>query len=210
MTIFNAKDRAVGTPYLPNLSEALSGLSQTMNIFKVKKTMEVTGEIFETLSAINFEGIIQPMKAFAISLKPEGQRSWRWYTMHSPIGLPLVLDDVLYYADTKYRVAEVLEFNQYGYFEYHLVQDFSTRKTAAPLANQAVLNKLIKDVVFSSPLYATISVTPQIPDATKSKWAVYNSAGKKIDLQGTVKILSAAQVLITVPAAGTYRIVGES
>lgn len=211
MTIFNAKDNPIGMPFLPNVSDALDGLSQPTSIFRVTKTVLPNGEISEQLNPYSFDGVFQPMKAFEISLKPEGQRQWRWYNLHSKTGLPLSLDDILYYLNSKYRVAGIWDYNQFGYYQYELVQDFSDRASPMPLPNQDAINKFLQDIVVSSPLNATITVSPQIPDATVAAWALYAPTGQKIDnVPGTVKILSPTQVMITVQAPGTYRLIGES
>lgn len=111
-----------------NLPTPLVGIqSWKQPIVLQKKTQEVNdyGDIEETLSTINFQGVVQPLDPEEIKLKPEGQWSWSWYRIHTPVGVSLSTNDVLIYEDHEFKVMAVKDYSDYGYLEYHCVRDWS-------------------------------------------------------------------------------------
>ncbi len=123
--ITNGKDKPFGTAAigLPNMSEALSGWMQPMK-FGVICSQSIDGLVQEIVQWVNTKGVRQPFSAQKLMIKPEGQRAWRWETLHC---LPDVLlkpnDDVLF-EGVKYRVMQKYDYKEYGYLQYDITQDF--------------------------------------------------------------------------------------
>lgn len=119
----NAKDtplNQVGS--VPNLSTAILGWLQKMTIGKVTKTT-VNFKVVEAVVDVETKAMIQPMSAQSLKVKPEGQRSWPWYTLHC-IYEYFDLDDVIVYNDVRYRVMAKHNYKLYGYMEYEIVEGF--------------------------------------------------------------------------------------
>lgn len=124
--ISNAKDRPI-TPdggTLPNLSSALLNWFMPMVFTRVKKET-INFKVVETALNVNFQGVWQPLTKRELEMKPEGQRSWKWYRVFAVPALQLVPDEIIQFRGERYRVMSTLDYRDYGYVEYDLVQDFT-------------------------------------------------------------------------------------
>lgn len=109
---------------VPDVSGALQSYYQSITFEPVTKT--VTGfQVVEQGAPINFRGTIQPLSERALQLKPEGQRAWTWFLMHSDPVLTLQVDDVVMWRGTPTRVMSRKDYGLYGFVEYSLVQDWT-------------------------------------------------------------------------------------
>lgn len=124
--IFNASSlrlfQTVGT--LPNMNSTMVEYFQPMIFTQILKSV-VDFQNVETPTNIAFQGVMQPLKDRDLSMKPEGQRSWQWYWLHAEPGTPLKNDDTIMYQGKQYRIMSNKDYTQYGYVEYHLVQDYT-------------------------------------------------------------------------------------
>lgn len=109
---------------VPNVQTAMLGWLQPM-LFELITKNQDDYQVVETAERIGFKGVWQPFTTQQLLLKPEGQRAWKWFTCHSEVMLELSPDDIIRYEDEDYRVMEKLDFSKNGYYEYHLVQDFT-------------------------------------------------------------------------------------
>ena len=91
----------------------------------LKRTVNFQLEEYE--EAINFAGIIQPLTYRRLMLKPEGQRAWSWFELHSTPALILNVDEVVNYLGLRTRVMGRFNFEIYGYIAYELVQDWENK-----------------------------------------------------------------------------------
>lgn len=124
MKISNASDFPLAPGTLPNMGETISGWFQPLSFSQVTKTI-VNGEVVETSETISFQGVRQPMSAQQLLMKPEGERNWRWETIHALPGCPLKPDDVITYQDLTYRVISREIYPEYGYIKYDICQDYT-------------------------------------------------------------------------------------
>jgi hypothetical protein len=124
--ISNAKDilLTANSGTIPNLTGAVEGYFQPMVFKTITKTV-VNFQVVETPTIVNSMGTWQPFSAQQLLLKPEGQRVWSWYQLHTDLSTKLNLDDVVIYQGIQYRVMSKLDYSLYGYLEYHLVSDFT-------------------------------------------------------------------------------------
>lgn len=109
---------------VPDMSTALYNWMQPMTFSKIVKTI-VDFQVVETPTVISFQGVWQPFSPQMLAMKPEGQRQWKWFMLHSPIALSLSPDEVVTYLGTQFRVMSTLDYKLYGYFQYELVDDFT-------------------------------------------------------------------------------------
>lgn len=123
--ISNAKDRPLASNpgTLPDVSGGLLNWFQTLTFTKIVKTV-VDFEVSEARTTFSAQGVRQPMSAQKLSMKPEGQRAWKWETIHATPDLVLAVDEVISFGTTDYRIMERLDYSPYGYVEYHVVEDF--------------------------------------------------------------------------------------
>jgi hypothetical protein len=125
-TIANAGDKPLfnksGTT--PDVSGAMQDYFQDMVFEPLVKT--VTGfQVVEVPNPINFRGVIQPLTERQLLLKPEGQRAWTWFTLHSDPVLTLQVDDVVLWNGKQTRIMGRKDYMLYGFVEYSMVQDWT-------------------------------------------------------------------------------------
>ncbi len=111
------------TGTVPDVSGALQNWFQPMVFTTIVKTI-VDFQNVETPTDIQFMGVWQPFSSRKLSMKPEGQRAWKWFTVHSGIALGLKPDEVITYLGTQYRVMADSDYSLYGYFEYEIKEDY--------------------------------------------------------------------------------------
>lgn len=121
--IVNAKDKGLNFTGLPQVGDVLPSWFQTLTFTLVTKYL-VDYEVQEVLVTITTQGVRQPMNAQQLSIKPEGQRGWKWETIHCLPNVKLKLDDIIIFDNVKYRVMEKWDWSEYGYLEYHICQAY--------------------------------------------------------------------------------------
>jgi hypothetical protein len=103
---------------------ALLGWQSPITYKKITQTI-VNGFVTDTATIVTFDGVVQPLSAEKINLKPEGQRSWQWLQIHCKNGInDLKTNDKITYNEKAYKVMEVLDYSNNGFVEYHVVKDF--------------------------------------------------------------------------------------
>jgi hypothetical protein len=124
--IVNAKDTLLnqnnGT--VPQVYDAMVNWFQPLTMTSLVKTI-VNFQVVEMPTVYNFQGVWQPLSARQLMMKPEGQRSWRWFQLHCQPSVAFNVDDVVNYLGIQYRVKAIFDYTQYGYVLYHLVEDFT-------------------------------------------------------------------------------------
>lgn len=108
---------------LPDVSSALENWFQAITFIKIVKSI-VNGRLQEVETPISFRGVWQPMKTQDLEIKPEGQRDWRWFTIHSDTDIELKPDDKISYLNREFRVMKKNDYGLYGYFQYEVVEGY--------------------------------------------------------------------------------------
>ena len=122
--IMNGKDFKIGAQSnLPDVSDALLDWFQNMTFDLISKAITDYG-LTETATTISTKGVRQPFSAQQLSIKPEGQRAWKWETLHCLPDVKLNPDDIVVFNGIRYRVMDKLDYSEYGYLEYHIIQDY--------------------------------------------------------------------------------------
>ena len=124
-TIANAANRPLfdKSGSVPDVSGALQDYYQSLVFVRVGKVVKGY-QLQEAPTPINFRGTIQPFTPRQLQMKPEGERAWTWFTMHSDPVLKLQVDDVVLWNNIQTRIMSRTDFSLYGYVEYNLVQDW--------------------------------------------------------------------------------------
>lgn len=130
--IFNAGAQTIGQGLgpTPNMRSTLAGWVRELSLSRVVKTA-VDFEIVEREVAIPGAGVWQPLSNARLAIKPEGQRSWRWFMIHATTDLKLNTDDVFTRAGTKYRVMANGEWDDNGFRLYEVVNDYDSRASTS-------------------------------------------------------------------------------
>lgn len=123
--IKNAADRSLKDSFntLPDVSDVLPDWFQKLTFQLVLKEQS-DYETVETLTTIETQGVRQPMSAQKLELKPEGQRAWKWETIHCLPDVKLNVDDIIIFNGVKYRVMQKWNWSEYGYLEYEICQGY--------------------------------------------------------------------------------------
>ncbi len=122
--IINGKNKTLSqTNNLPNMSETIKNWFQNLTFKKIVKSI-VNYQAVETETIISTKGVRQPFSPQQLKVKPEGQRGWKWETLHCLTNVVLVPDEIVEFNSIRYRVIEKKDYTEYGYIEYEIVQDF--------------------------------------------------------------------------------------
>ena len=109
---------------LPDMNDSIKEWFQPMTFEVLTKTV-VNFQVVETPSTTSFQGIWQPFSPKELKILPQGERDWSWFKLHADPSLALNPDDVVQYQSVQYRVMSKLDYTNYGFIEYSLVQDYT-------------------------------------------------------------------------------------
>lgn len=109
---------------LPNMAGTLNDWFQQLSFTTIVKTI-VNYVVVETPTTVTFMGVKQPFTPEQLAMKPEGQRSWNWFMIHSYPSLALKTDEIISFNGELHRVMARLDYTDYGYLEYHVVRDYT-------------------------------------------------------------------------------------
>lgn len=123
--IFSANQLSVtqNATQLPSVSNAVMAYFRPLILIFVQKTV-VDFEIAEARRELRCSGSIQPFSSRELKIKPEGQRSWNWQMLHTTPEVKLKNDMEFTSQGTRYRVMSQLAYQNFGYIQYELVQDY--------------------------------------------------------------------------------------
>ncbi len=132
--IQNACERSLfddGVPTMPNVRDALLDRFKTLQFNKTIK-IQVDFQIQEKDKLIVLAGLWTPLQPSKLVIKPEGQRSWKWFQLITTSDVDFRTDDIVKdLADgITYRIMESSDWLNEGFVEYHLVQNYTGRTTA--------------------------------------------------------------------------------
>lgn len=109
---------------VPYMGDALLDWFQQTTFVVVTKVIAAF-QVIEEGEAIVFYGVVQPLTGRALQMKPEGQRKWNHFMVHSQTQLPLTIDDVIQYLGVQYRISAQKDYSLYGYYYYELTEDYT-------------------------------------------------------------------------------------
>ena len=103
------------------MRDAFSGWNHR-NQFALVAKAAVDFDVVETkANVVWFSGTFQPLPSRRLLLKPEGQRSWKWWTLWT--ATKLNLDDVVKdKCNKQYRVMSSDDWDAAGYYCYELLE----------------------------------------------------------------------------------------
>ncbi len=106
----------------PNVSGVVTRFASNI-VFRFARKQVVDGILSETEIAEKVvRGSIQPIPPRKLLIKPEGQRSWRWWTLWTKQPLPIdviVVDD----KGVEYRAMSISDYSRNGgFYEVELAE----------------------------------------------------------------------------------------
>lgn len=131
--INNAKDVPLNanSGTVPDMSGTLQDWYQKMTFGVITKTV-TDFQVVESVVEIQFMGVWQALDNRKLMLKPEGQRAWSWYTLHSQPTINLKVDDIIIYLTRQYRVMSKKNFSLYKFQRYELIGDWEESGPPTP------------------------------------------------------------------------------
>jgi hypothetical protein len=122
--IVNAKDKKINeTSDLPDVSDSVMRYLRPV-LIGVVNVQNLNGLPNPVTSWVRTRGCCQPFTAEQLEIKPEGQRSWKWSTLHTLTDLVLNNNDRIVFDGVKYKVMAKLDYSRYGYYEYHCIEGY--------------------------------------------------------------------------------------
>lgn len=105
----------------PNVAEVIWDWETSIKFRVLKKVINDFEVEEKSLVDTFILGVLEPMPVQKLLIKPEGQRSWKWWTLwtQQELNLDMVLEDE---SCKTYRVMTAFDWNQAGYYEYELAQ----------------------------------------------------------------------------------------
>jgi hypothetical protein len=105
----------------PTMRDVLAGFGRRNQFARVSKTA-VDYEVSETKASVQwFVGVFQPIPTRKLIVKPEGQRTWKWWTLWT--NQSLNLDDIVQdQCNKQFRVMSVEDWGEAGYYTYELAE----------------------------------------------------------------------------------------
>jgi len=106
---------------IPKMGNILAGFAQTGKYFRASREM-VGFKSVETLAApVLFRGVFQPMKVQSLLIKPEGERRWKWFTLHTT--KEMFLGDAVEGPEgTLFKVMQKSDWSGSRFFVYELTE----------------------------------------------------------------------------------------
>lgn len=113
---------------LPSVQSTILGWFRPL-VLGVQTRRVVAGEVKYTTQRKNCRGVIQPFAPQELVIKPEGERSWDWKHLYTTPDVQLVNGQTFFIKGTPYRVMSTIDYSEYGYVGYELVQNYEPTPT---------------------------------------------------------------------------------
>ena len=105
----------------PDMTDVLAGFTKPFRFAVISKTV-VDYEVSEAKATLEWAtGVRQPLTPQQLRIKPEGQRSWKWWTLWT--SKRLKVDDVIQdESNRQYRIMEVSDWTEAGHLKFELME----------------------------------------------------------------------------------------
>ena len=107
----------------PNMGSAIAGFTQVCPV-QILRTVLVAGEAVKQAHTVTAATSIQPLSAQRIAMKPEGERAWKWWMIHTFTDLYAKVGDILEITGVGYRLMACTDYSAAGYRMFEAVEDY--------------------------------------------------------------------------------------
>lgn len=107
----------------PQMGEVLDGWEVPLTLIKVTQSI-VDGEVAFNETKTQFMGVLQPLRTEDLISKPEGQRSWDYYWIHTKDTLPFQTADKIEYSNVRYKITAIKNYGLNGFTELEVILDY--------------------------------------------------------------------------------------
>lgn len=108
---------------MPQVADTFTGWEVPLTLVKITQSI-VEGDVVTTETPINFMGVIQPLRMEDLLTKPDGQRSWNYYWIHTKSELPFQTADKIVFKDVRYKITAIKDYGLNGFKELEVILDF--------------------------------------------------------------------------------------
>lgn len=108
---------------VPYMRQALRGWTKRINVELVTQTV-VNHVPQESTTTITLDMNLQPMPTEAINRKPEGQRSWKWWSFFVKGDVYLEPDTIFIVDGKRFRVEKTHDWRSSGFTKGEAVEDY--------------------------------------------------------------------------------------
>lgn len=130
-TILNACNIPLNTisGSIPQMGVTLADWFQKLTFGQVTKSI-IGYQVDETITEINFWGLVMPDSGRDLDVRPSGERQWNTITVYAQSApssaiMGLIPDDVIVFQGTRYRVMKKQNFAIYGYVRFSLTENYT-------------------------------------------------------------------------------------
>lgn len=86
------------------------------------RSVSADGIVGKAYTIKDIKGIFQPMNNRHLMFRPEGVQAWWTHTLHTVKNYKLTNEDIVIRGDIEYRIVDILDASDYGYWRYGLVE----------------------------------------------------------------------------------------
>lgn len=108
---------------MPQMDSTLTGWEVPLTLIKLTQSTD-EGDLVTSETRISFKGVLQPLRTEELLLKPEGQRSWSYYWIHTKSTLDFKTADKIIYQNKKYKVTAIKDYDLNGFREIEVILDY--------------------------------------------------------------------------------------
>ena len=108
---------------MPNVRNVLKGWTKRQTAYVIRK-QNVDFEVVELIENKPLRIMAVPMPPEKVMKKPEGQRSWKWFTVFTYSSLKLNTDDKII-ADKTYLIMSKSDWSESGFLSYDCIETFT-------------------------------------------------------------------------------------
>lgn len=110
----------------PSVRETVQGWVRPIVFGHVTTRIDETGQATSITREVATTGCVQPMKPRELKIYAEGERAWGWYVLYVTADILLKADDKVTLRGTTYRVMDKMDWSEYGYVRYGLLEGYQT------------------------------------------------------------------------------------
>ncbi len=112
----------------PNMRSTIMGYFRALALGVIRQKV-VDHETVEVVVPLATQGVIVPLSAKALELKPEGSRTWDWRDVYATPDLQLTTKDVIEIPRggklTRFVVMRAWDYTGEGFLRYEIVNDYT-------------------------------------------------------------------------------------